>query len=176
MSKAFALLDVDGPLNPYAAKPTRRPEGYTTHRLRPQGWEHAQHPLRVWLSPEHGPMLLAWAEEFDVELVWATTWMADANTMIGPVIGLPELPWVDYVSHPGTIKGWKYPATLAYADGRPLVWFDDDFGALDRVRHRDEFMDARKRAGLATRLHHVDPRIGLTQLDLSQAGRWLANL
>lgn len=176
MHRPLILLDVDGPLNPYQAKPTRRPEGYTTHRLRPEGWEHAKHPLRVWLNPEHGPMLLAFAEEHGADLVWATTWMADANTMIGPVIGLPELPFINYVGHPGTIKGWKYPATLAFAVGHPLVWFDDDFGDLLRMRHREAFEDARAAAGLPTKLHHVDPRIGLTSLDLSQAGMWLNKL
>lgn len=175
-TRPLLLIDVDGPLNPWSAKPTRRPEGYITLRLRPAGWEHAKNPLRVWLNPEHGPMLLAFAEEHGAELVWATTWMNDANTMIGPVIGLPPLRVIDYLDHPGTIKGWKYPATLAFAANRPLVWFDDDFGDPLRIRHRDSFMDARKAAGLATKLHHVDPSIGLTELDLSHVGRWLKSL
>ncbi len=33
------LLDVDGPLNPYAAQPQRRPAGYGTHRLLTPRWE-----------------------------------------------------------------------------------------------------------------------------------------
>lgn len=41
--RPLLYLDVDGPLNPYAAKPERRPEGYTTHRMKPEGWL-AQHP------------------------------------------------------------------------------------------------------------------------------------
>jgi hypothetical protein len=36
--RPMLLIDVDGPLNPYAAKPTRRPHGYTTHRLSPPTW------------------------------------------------------------------------------------------------------------------------------------------
>ena len=163
-------------MNPCEAKPTRRPEGYITLRLRPSGWEREKNPLRVWLSPEHGPMLLDFAAKHDAELVWATTWMADANKMIGPAIGLPELPFIDYIDHPGTVKGWKYPATLAFAENRPLIWFDDDFGDLLRKPHRDAFVEARRAANLPTRLHHVDPRIGLTVLDLNQAGRWLASL
>ncbi|WP_285749371.1 hypothetical protein [Lentzea sp. NBRC 105346] len=35
MTTPAILLDVDGPLNPYMAKPERRPAGYTTHRLWP---------------------------------------------------------------------------------------------------------------------------------------------
>lgn len=48
-TKPLLLIDVDGPLNPYAAQAERRPEGYTTHRMRPTGWTPAQspRPLRV---------------------------------------------------------------------------------------------------------------------------------
>ena len=37
--KPLLLIDIDGPLNPYAALslPTT-PEGYTRHRMRPTGW------------------------------------------------------------------------------------------------------------------------------------------
>lgn len=34
MSLPLLFLDVDGPLNPYAAKPEKRPEGYTTLRVK----------------------------------------------------------------------------------------------------------------------------------------------
>lgn len=169
--RALGLLDVDGPLNPTDGKPTRRPHGYTTHRLRPVGFEHAKNPLRVWLAPEHGPMLRRWAERLDVELVWATTWEHDANRMIGPVIGLPELPVIEFGQHPGTIEGWKYPAVAAYAAGRPLLWFDDDFRARRLQEAQAAFLEARK--GVPTLLHHVDPRIGLNVLDLNVAERWL---
>lgn len=36
------LVDVDGPLNPYAAKPSQRPDGYETHRLMTPSWEAAE--------------------------------------------------------------------------------------------------------------------------------------
>lgn len=45
MNRPLLYLDVDGPLNPYAAKPHRRPAGYATHRMKPEGWI-AQHPVR----------------------------------------------------------------------------------------------------------------------------------
>lgn len=100
MSRPLLFLDVDGPLNPYAAKPEKRPVGYTTLRV-PQGdgvlEEHRalsfrRRPLRVWLNPEHGRDLL----RLGYELCWATTWMADANRWIAPVLGLPDLPFVDF--------------------------------------------------------------------------------
>jgi hypothetical protein len=54
-------LDVDGPLNPYMAKPHRRPAGYTTYRTKPRTWIAANsqrppefvRPLRVWLNVEY---------------------------------------------------------------------------------------------------------------------------
>ncbi|MDQ0932254.1 hypothetical protein QFZ49_002184 [Streptomyces turgidiscabies] len=33
MNRPLLFLDVDGPLNPYAAKPEKRPDGYTTLRV-----------------------------------------------------------------------------------------------------------------------------------------------
>ena len=83
--RPLLFLDVDGPLNPYAAKPQRRPEGYVTLRV-PQETEPGIRlsrptPLRVWLAPAHGPALLA----LDYDLCWATTWM---NQDVNPRIGL----------------------------------------------------------------------------------------
>jgi hypothetical protein len=91
--RPLLLVDVDGPLNPYAAKPEKRPAGYVTHRMRPTGWD-APHikPLRVWLNPDHGPALL----KLPYDLVWCTTWQAEANVWIGPHLGLPDLPHVSF--------------------------------------------------------------------------------
>ncbi|ONK13131.1 hypothetical protein STBA_38930 [Streptomyces sp. MP131-18] len=124
MSRPLLYLDVDGPLNPYAAKPERRPEGYTTHRVRPESWI-AQHPgkprvyikpLRIWLNPSHGRQLLQLAEVYD--LIWATTWGDEANTFISPVLGLPELPVVDWPTmHDAGPDGtfWKTRHLVAHA-------------------------------------------------------------
>ncbi|UUU22923.1 HAD domain-containing protein [Streptomyces sp. DSM 40750] len=175
-SRPLLYLDVDGPLNPYAAKPERRPAGYTTHRMKPEGWL-AQHPgeppayvkpLRVWLNPDHGRRLLDLGELFD--LVWATTWGSEANTFIGPVIGLPELPVVHW---PETRRDesadadsgaprlfWKTAHLVEHAAGRPFAWVDDELGAADRA-----FVTARH--GASALLHHVDPRLGLREPDFA---------
>ena len=177
MTRPLLLLDVDGPLNPYARKGHERnklPLPYKTLRLRPAGWELARKPLRVWVSEAHGPMLLDFAAEHDVELAWATTWMHDANTMIGPEIGLPLLPVVDFGTHPGAVRGWKYPAVLAFAQGRPVAWLDDDFRVAAHRRAQDEFLASR--APAATLLHHVDPRVGVTAADLDAVAAWLTGV
>lgn len=171
MTKPLLLLDVDGPLNPWALRATR--EGYTAYRMTPHGW--TGRPLNVRLSPAHGPMLLDFAATHGVELVWATTWAQDANTMIGPRIGLPELPVIDFGGgQPGALPGWKYQAVAQYASGRPLAWFDDDFAEAAYIKARWRFEDARE--GVPTLLHDVDPTMGLTQVDLDTVAEWVKTL
>lgn len=160
MSRPLLLLDVDGPLNPFAAKATRRPEGFITRRLAPGGVTY-----RVWLNPLHGGQLLRFAEKHDVELVWATTWEHEANRLIGPVIGLPELPVIEW-----GFKAimWKFNGVLEYAEGRPLAWLDDDFGLFKTEREWFE----KERGDIPTLLHHVSPRTGFTAEDLQAVAAW----
>jgi hypothetical protein len=169
VNAAVLFLDVDGPLNPYAAPPHRRPPGYQTHRMRPAGWEHPRKPLRVWLNPAHGPALLG----MPFDLVWATTWGAQANEWIGPQIGLPELPHVEWSNHAAQADGtyFKTRDLVAYAaaDGRPWAWVDDEIGDADR-----EFV-ASHHQGPAL-LHHVNPRLGLQAGDFAALAEWAANL
>lgn len=166
MGRPLLFLDVDGPLNPYAAKPHKRPVGYTTLRVPLDDRSHDAHRpplarrrhLRVWLDPRHGAELL----RLDYDLCWATTWMADANRWIAPVIGLPELPFVDFgdallQDRPDGVH-WKTAHLVEYAHGRPFAWVDDEQGDRDRA-----YVAAHHRApGL---LHHVNPRIGLRDDD-----------
>ncbi|MEV6179359.1 hypothetical protein [Streptomyces sp. NPDC052015] len=156
MRRPLLYLDVDGPLNPYAAKPERRPAGYTTIRaaVRPG------RPLRVWLHPGHGAALLA----LPYELYWATTWMGEANRWIAPVIGLPELPYVDFGERLFAVRDdlvhWKTEVLVAHAAGRPFAWVDDEQSPADQAyvaRHHPA----------AALLHHVNPRIGLRDPDFA---------
>jgi hypothetical protein len=167
--KPLLFLDVDGPLNPYAAKASRRPEGYETHRMRPSGWEQPyQKPLRVWLNPAHGSYLAA----LPYELVWATTWGAEANEWIGPHIGLSELPFVDWPevhARRDDLTYFKTHDLVAYAKGRPFAWVDDEIGDADR-----EYV-ARVHAAPAL-LHHVNPRLGLLDDDFHALHVWASEL
>lgn len=60
--RPLLFLDVDGPLNPYAAKPEKRPDGYTTIRVPQDSGTPDEHrglsarwrPLRVWHSNAAG--------------------------------------------------------------------------------------------------------------------------
>ncbi|MEU6057190.1 hypothetical protein [Streptomyces sp. NPDC047097] len=166
--RPLLFLDVDGPLNPYAAQPERRPEGYTTIRV-PRVTDSAlesgrpwssRKPLRLWLNPAHGPALL----RLGFDLCWATTWMDEANRWIAPVIGLPALPFVDFgeVLHRERPDGvhWKTDPLLAYADGRPFAWVDDEQSAADETH-----VAAHHPAPAL--LHHVNPRLGLRDPDFT---------
>ncbi|MEU8677655.1 hypothetical protein [Streptomyces sp. NPDC048560] len=176
------LIDVDGPLNPYAAKPSRRPEGYETHRLVTPRWAAAERdrliehglpngrvkPLRVWLNPLHGPAL----DALPFELVWATTWEEEANDFVAPVLGLPELPFISWASTRTTPQGgvfWKTPEIVAWARGRAFAWVDDEITDSDRAwvrAHHD---------GPAL-LHRIDPRRGLGADDFTALEEWAAGL
>lgn len=178
--RPVVYLDVDGPLNPWAAKPHRRPEGYETHRLLPREWVERKRaenpgarvkPLRVWLNPTHGQELLTVADERGADLVWATTWQRDANSMIGPAIGLPELETVEWSlgeTEPDSVL-WKTADLVTHADGRPFVWIDDDIGDGDHEYVR------REHPGEAL-LHRVDPAIGLLPGDFEAVSEWLGRL
>ncbi|MFF2039767.1 HAD domain-containing protein [Kitasatospora sp. NPDC058170] len=168
------FLDVDGPLNPYAAKPHRRPEGYLTHRVKPDSWVARfprrpglyVRPLRLWLNPRHGPELLS----LPCELVWATTWMDEANTWIAPLLGLPRLPFVDWPQlHQEDPEGlhWKTRHLVARAAGRRFVWVDDELGPQDvewiAANHPGEALALR-----------IDARLGLREGDFATVREWVA--
>lgn len=184
------LLDVDGPLNPYAEKPHLRPPGYTTFRHTPTGaWlsgrDARRHKgIRVWLNPDHGPALLAVADATGLELVWATTWLHEANNRIGPAIGLPTLPVIEFPLDDLEPDGggnrwrrdgtWKWSAVAAYAAGRPLAWLDDDHGNPLFAAARASF--DHQRTGQPTLLCHVDPRTGVQATHLDEIRAWAADL
>lgn len=168
MSKAILALDVDGPYNPYGGSNSiRERAGYRRYFMAPAGWADAR-ALRVWLKHSHGEETLKLAAEADLDLVWATTWEDEANRLIGPKIGLPELPVIKFR---GSLE-WKFPDVLKYAEGRPLAWFDDDFQLFPEAR--DAFLKAR--GDLPTLLHTVSPRFGLTTEDFAAVKEWATNL
>ncbi|AXG76932.1 HAD domain-containing protein [Streptomyces paludis] len=168
--KPLLLIDVDGPLNPYEAlSSVHPPAGYARHLMRPAAWT-GPGPLPVLLAPAHGAALRALSRRYD--LVWATTWEADANVWIGPRLGLPELPCIAWPpirekAPRGTF--WKTRYVLEYAAGRPFAWVDDEITAHDR-----EWVAQRHLA--AAHLVRVDPGTGLVRRDFDALARWAAAL
>ena len=163
--KPLLLIDIDGPLNPYAAlMGPRLPDGYAMHLTRPPGWDQGP-PLPVLLNPEHGRALLDLTGRY--ELVWATTWMDEANTWIGPRLGLPPLPYVDWPSLFGDAPDgtyWKTRYVVDYAAGRPFAWVDDEIGEEDRTWVRAQ--------GTEALLLWIDPWTGLLPDDFETLAAW----
>ncbi|MFK8843806.1 hypothetical protein [Streptomyces sp. Ac-502] len=166
--RPLLFLDIDGPLHPYATLSGACPEGYITVRLpaearRPSAAASPRsyvRPETMWLNPAHGPALLS----LEFELCWASTWMGDANRWIGPVLGLPPLPFVDFGDalmreRPDGVH-WKSAPLVAHAAGRPFAWVDDEQSDAD-----DAHVTAAHRG--QSLLHHVNPRIGLRRQDFT---------
>ncbi|MFD5903133.1 HAD domain-containing protein [Streptomyces microflavus] len=163
------FLDVDGPLIPFGGTPQQYPEGYPTYRAASGPRIAAAHPLLTRINPAHGPRLAA----LGCELVWATTWMADANESVSPWLGLPPLPvmaWPeDSAEDDPAGLHWKTRALVDRAAGRPFVWVDDEITATDRAWVKSHH-------GGRALLHRVDPRHGLTNADFAAVAEWLDGL
>ncbi|MDF2710092.1 MAG: hypothetical protein K0R62_5744 [Nonomuraea muscovyensis] len=156
-NRPLLFLDVDGPLIPFGAP---------RHRAAPQPLPPGSHPLLARIDPRHGARLAA----LPCDLVWATTWMADANEVISPLLGLPELPVADWPDpeEDGPLH-WKTRGLVGWAAGRPFVWVDDEIAHVDRA-----WVSAHH-PGQAL-LHRVDPRRGLTHADFVAIADWLARV
>ena len=161
--RPLLLLDVDGPLNPYANSNNQLRKGKVFHPYKLLGF-------KVWLSRWHGEELMKLTDVFD--LVWATTWEHDANSLIGPRVGLPELPVIEFTKHmpaqpPEPGLHWKTAVITAYvlAHKRAFAWVDDEVGVRDGVHFaqwcRGPFLTLK-----------VDPITGLTEKHFTELREW----
>ncbi len=159
------FLDVDGPLIPFGAEPQQYPTYATGEDLRGAD----ANPLLTRINPQHGARLAA----LPCELVWATTWMDDANDCIAPLLGLPPLavvvwPEPSEVDEQDERDGlhWKTRTLVEWAAGRPFAWVDDEITDADRTwvatHHPTHAL-----------LYQVDARRGLTDADYAALESWL---
>ena len=115
MTRPLLFLDVDGTLLPFG--------GDTPV------FGDDPNPLLARLDPAHGPRLAALA----YDLVWATTWMDDANDVLSPRLGLPYLPVVNWPDESEVYgRHWKTGPLVDWAAGRPFAWVDDEITDADR--------------------------------------------
>lgn len=154
------LIDVDGVLNPLAGSSRE----FRRYECRIGGETYT-----VRLNPWHGARLLELAVTTRSRLIWATTWERHANEWIGPPIGLPYLPAIEFPAELPSEMGemFKTPYVADFVGGRPFVWFDDATCEIDAayLRSRPEVGDFL--------LVHVNSRFGLTSDHLTQARDWL---
>jgi Swiss Army Knife RNA repair-like protein len=163
--KTIVFLDVDGTLLPFRARPAE------TARMQASGGPDADeahgNPLLERLDPADGPKLQA----LGCQLVWATTWMTDANDLIAPRLGLPRLPVVGFPDSDEPEHGlhWKTAHLIQWAAGRTFVWLDDEITDTDRRW-------AQIHCPGKALLHRVDPSVGLVDRDFLHIREWLAVL
>jgi hypothetical protein len=150
------FVDVDGPLIPFRER--ARP-------ARVRSLDQTGNPLLHRLDPADGGRLVA----LGCELVWATSWLADANEIISPRLALPELPvveWPDDDADPAAGVHWKTAGLTRWATGRVFIWLDDE------ITDRDRRWVAAHHPHPAL-LHRVDPDQGLTAADYEKVRGWL---
>ncbi|MER6694761.1 HAD domain-containing protein [Streptomyces minutiscleroticus] len=160
--RPLLFLDVDGPLIPFGSSSGHPQTAAAVSSPSPdQG-----NPLLERLDPGLGPRLLA----LGCQLVWATTWMEEANEVVSPRIGLPRLPVVEWPA-PCADEGprglhWKTRPLVEWANGRSFIWVDDEISAMDHL-----WVDAGHPG--PSLLHRVAPAKGLVEADFSVLADWI---
>ncbi len=159
--KPLLLLDVDGVLIPWQAKtaPTNYQRFELQHRV--GGTDTKERGL---LSPSLGTRLSLLGERF--KLVWATGWEHEANRVLAPILGLPELPVIEFPRDEDGIFV-KLVTVSKIPSSTSVVWLDDELTEVAKEW-------ARTRSG-ATLLVDVDPRTGLTHEDLEKVSSFQPN-
>jgi hypothetical protein len=152
--KPLLLIDIDGVLNPYARADDPVPDAYTEHMIDGE---------RVLLSTQHGD----WMRELAVayELVWASSWEADCDRLIGRVIGAPaDMPFLVFAERDDKDWLWKLPAVRRFVGDRAVAWLDDDHG-----QGADDWAATREAPTLLVR---PDARVGWTSAEFDQLMAW----
>jgi hypothetical protein len=160
-ARPLLFLDVDGPLLPFGGSPL------------PGSREIVVSAHLARLRLDAGPRLAG----LPCTLVWATTWLEDANAEIAPRLGLPDLPVVTWPEPAGDDERedqwlglcWKTRTVVNWAGGRPFAWVDDELTDADR-----DWVPAHH-PGPAL-LRSIDASRGLTDQDFAALEAWLREL
>ena len=103
------------------------------------------------------------------EMIWATGWEEKANDYMPNVLGLPELPVINFrgAARFGSAH-WKLAPLDSYSRGRPVAWIDDSFddSCYEWARNRPS----------PTLLVPTEPAIGLEEGHTEALLAWAARL
>ncbi len=103
------------------------------------------------------------------ELIWATGWEDRANDTLPGILGLPQLPVVNFggAAQFGSAH-WKLGALAEAAEGRALAWVDDslDESCYEWARSRPE----------PTLLVPTEARLGLEEAHAEALSAWARGL
>jgi hypothetical protein len=115
--RPLLAVDVDGVISLFDFEELPQGEGIR--------WELVDGVLHC-ISLPAGERLRRLADAF--ELVWATGWEERANDYLPRILGLPELPYLEFdgAARFGTAH-WKLGPLQEYAGERALAWVDDSF-------------------------------------------------
>lgn len=172
--RGLLFLDIDGVFSPW--EPPGPSSGYRTWTGRTPNFRGGKRDLTVWYDPDHGDSLLELSRELNLELVWASQgWSrSDANNILAPLLGFPELESAWIPSRNFSFTTWKFPFVSTYVDnnGRlPFAWLDDAFGEAcksAKAEFRRMYPDAA--------LINVDGRYGLKPGHLDAVRTWAGGL
>ncbi|WP_345494537.1 hypothetical protein [Nocardia callitridis] len=154
-------MDVDGTLLP---RPAAAP---SVEEIDWSAWQQPTNPALSGLTRVLGDRLLG----LGCELMWATGWGDDANRVIAPILGLPQLPVARLPEYPGgdyydDELHWKTRTLVSLAEGRRFIWIDDE------IRQQDMAWVRGNHCGRAL-LHRVDGFRGLLDTDFAVLTEWL---
>ncbi|MEU2127244.1 HAD domain-containing protein [Streptomyces sp. NPDC018352] len=171
MPLPYLLLDIDGVLIPFPATDGSTPPTHVRHTVLPTD-RNPDDPVPIWLDPSQGGILTDLLTSGLVTPVWCTSWRKDATTIIGPLLGLPDFPYLDLprpqitTSHPDGYL-WKRDHVDTWLGRASAVWIDDDFTSLDHA-----WAAERTARGHPTLLLQPDPYVGLQAAHLVAVRKW----
>ncbi|SUA48717.1 Uncharacterised protein [Nocardia africana] len=157
-TRPLLYLDIDGPLNPWAAAAHELENSrrfLLAGRTGPPGNRHSGRTTQLWLNSSHGRQLFALTEIYDI--VWASQWFDRANACIRPLLGLPRFPVLHWDPAGDDILA-KARALVDHAGRRPFVWVDS---RIDPA-HAHYLNNAHTAPAY---LYRIDPRRGLRTSD-----------
>ena len=156
-AQPFLLLDVDGVL---AVKPGhRRDKALGRHEvIASDGQSHT-----IWLDPRHRQWLTRLAETFTP--VWTTGWEHDAPRLLGPLLGLPAMPVIEFTQRPELgVPIDKLPDVIDFVGDNAAAWVDDELSGREQAWAEGRLSP--------TLLISPDPALGLTSQHVNQLLRF----